>query len=265
MLEQTKREILKTIKNNEEKIVLAKALDKAIFSYKTNNCTFTDFLDLYKINFLKNIIAQNININFKVYGGYLEAERGIIAFYPEFMEINDSDYPLAILEIAINTTYSNSITHKDYLGSILGLGLKRNKIGDIIVLDNKALCFVSDDISDYIIYNLSKVKNSKVTVTQKNSLENYNLKQHFDEITFTIQSIRVDTLISKSFNVSRAVSSKMISSKKLFVNWKMIDNCSYVPKENDIITLRGYGRIQLKNIGNLTKKGKIKLTILKYI
>jgi len=264
VLEQNKREILKNIKNSEEKIVLAKALDKAIFSYKTNNCTFTDFLDLYKINILKNIIDKNININYKVYGGYLESERGMIAFYPEFMEINFDNYPLTILEIAINTTYSNSITHKDYLGSILGLGLKRNKIGDIIVLNNKALCFVSADISDYIIYNLSKVKNSKVTVNKKISLENYNLNQNFNEITFTVQSLRVDTLMSKSFNVSRTISNKMISSKKLFVNWKMIDNCSYVPKEKDIITLRGYGRIQLKNIGGLNKKGKIKLTILKY-
>ena len=115
MLDKHKREILKNIKDRDEKIVLAKALDKAIFSYKTNDVTFTDFLDLYKINTLKNIIDKNMAINCKHYGGYLDAERNILAFYPEFIEVSSTDYPLNILEINLNTNYANQFLIKTIL------------------------------------------------------------------------------------------------------------------------------------------------------
>lgn len=253
-----RRDILKSIANEEDRLAAAKAMDRLELAVKTYTPQFTDFMDPYKAHSIKNMLLSK-DCKIEIYGGYAESERVKIGFFPEFTEVNESDFNIVPVEISYKRQYSRELTHRDFLGSVLGLGITREKTGDIIVEENRAIVFTDSDIADYIAVNLERVGHAKVNVSIK---ENFVPKEkEADEKTFTVPSLRLDAVLGRAFNMSRGKTAEYIKADKVFVNWKKEVSVSHTVKEGDVITLRGMGRVKINEIIGNTKKDRILLSV----
>jgi len=255
--------LLKNIKDDEQKILFAKFIDKAVYCQKNFTAAFTEFFNIFKAGeFLKE---YQTDVCIKFFGGFDDAERVIAVFYPDFIEVNKNDFPISAIKISYNAKYSKKLCHRDFLGSILSIGISRDKIGDIIVLDNYAIIFVKSEIADFIVFNVDRIGKTKVNLNIIN-INDYNeiiySKRQIYEKRITAASVRVDAIVSSAFNISRSKVSEIISAEKIFINWSKVLSGSKFVNENDIITVRGRGRIKIKEIRGNTKKGRMIINCL---
>jgi RNA-binding protein YlmH len=246
------------IKDIELKNKIYKVIDKSIGVLKNYDYRYSEFLNPYE---LKNAIAAlNAidNISYSVYGGYEKAERKLIYIYPFYVNKEDINKPIKAIKISGNFKF-RKVSHRDYLGSLLGLGIKREKIGDILIHENFCQVIVCEDICDYIVLNLEKVGNNTISL-EEIDLDNLIYSEpEYKEVNFTAASSRLDTIISGIYNISRQESSNYINSEKVFVDYEKITSASKSIKENCIISVRGQGRAIVSQIGDYTKKGRLKV------
>jgi len=251
-----KEKLLKNIRDDEQKILFAKFIDKTVYCQKNFTAAFTEFFNIFKVEeFLKE---YQTDVCIKFFGGFDDAERVIAVFYPDFMEINKRDFPISAIKISYNTKYSRKLCHRDFLGSILGVGINRDKIGDIVVFDDYAVVFVKSEIADFIVFNVDRVGKTKVNLNIVN-IDDYIIcsKKQMYEKRITAASIRVDAIISSAFNISRSKVSEIINAEKVFINWSKVLSGSKFVAENDVVTVRGKGRIKIEKIEGNTKRGRI--------
>lgn len=254
------RNIIKFASNDEEKLALAKVIDKANIAIKSFKTEFSSFMDPYKAHKFKSLLSSERDIKITLYGGFDMAERLKLGFFSEYDDCEDlSLFPISAVEIYYNGNFVSGLTHRDFLGSIMGLGITREKVGDIITENSRAVVFCDSDIADYICVNLEKVKHTKVKCRV---LEDYKPKEtEITEKKFTVASLRLDAVLAHAFNIARGKASDFIKSEKVFLNWKNEPSVSKTVCEGDIITLRGYGRIKILEIIGTTKKDRILLNI----
>lgn len=257
--------ILQHIKEDQQlRKDLVRLIDKAEGVLKKHEVKTTDFLTPIQIKYGKQILSSIDNISFTITGGYPNAERCLICIYPDYLDISLISPPVAALELVGNCQFSN-IFHKDYLGAILGLGLKREKIGDILLHKGEAeklqLChiIVNTEIKDYIIYNLEKVGNMSVMVREISIDEIKPLQASFREMSGSIASLRLDAVVALVCKISRGDAQALINRELVNVNWEVINKTSYEVSIGDIISIRGKGRFYIDNIKGLTKSGRIAL------
>lgn len=258
-----KYELINSTTDKDTKMSIAKiyeAYEKAKFDGVVCN---THFLSPNMISFVLENFSDN-EIILTLVGGYENAERMVVMFNKKNKTIDLN--PIDVLKITYNTKYSRELKHSDYLGSILGLSIKREIIGDIVVCDGYAYIFVLSSMSDFLIQNLKKVGRTNIDITKISNKSNEIdiLIQSKEEAKTTVSSLRIDVVICKIFNISRNEIKDFFESGKIFVNWICVSDISKSIKENDIITLRGFGRIKYLNSNGTNKKGKISISYLKY-
>lgn len=246
------------IRDIELKNKMFKVIDKANSSEKNYDVRYTEFLNPYEIRNAVAILNSNSNIKYTVDGGYDQAERSMIYIYPFYMEYEDIENGLRFIKIEGNFKFK-SISHKDYLGALMNLGIKREKVGDIIIHENFCQVVVSNDICDFIIINLDKVSRNNVTVKEISKEDIIYNSPNYKEVSFTVSSDRLDCVISGLYNISRQDSAKYINGEKVHVNYEKITSVSKVVRADTLISVRGKGRVIVSEIGDLTKKGKIKI------
>ncbi len=259
--------LLKTFTNSKEKIEFAKVLDNIYLCKKNHGKVFTHFLDPYKANKFYNIIKNtkfDFDFNFSIFGGAQSSERQMIGFAPNYMELDKIDFPISVILVKYNVRFSKTLTHRDFLGSVLGLGIERYNIGDIILTEEGALIFIFKNMVDYVCSNLEKVSSTKVLAELKDITQIKMPTENKEEKRITVSSLRLDSVISSVFNFSRSKSSQLIESEKVFINWISATSVSKTVTENDIITIRGFGRIIINEILGRTKKDRILLSVYKF-
>lgn len=231
---------------------------RAEFSYRTE---FTDFLTLSEIETAKTVLAGS---NYMFYGGNPDAERRMLCIAEENMEITEEIFPIRMIHITpTNLKFAEQLTHRDVLGSVLGLGLERCVIGDIFLKDKDVFLFCKENMASFLTENLQKVRHTNVScvVLDENPTE---FEREFVRMERTVAANRLDTVAAAAFGLSRNRISSAISSGKVFINGREILSASVVVKEGDIISLRGEGKVRLKEIGGLTKKGRICVVLERY-
>lgn len=249
----------------KDELLLSKRLKElGTIAYKRGICTYSDFLNLDEINTFNKIIKELPNVNYKLYGGHQDAERKIVAFFLEdsFME---PVYPICCIQITPRSKkFSDTLTHRDFLGAILNLGIERTKIGDILIKENEGFVFIENMICDFVINNLIKIKHTsvKLTITE---LDIDSFKPSFKEITANVPSFRLDAILPMAFSGSRSSLTTYITSGKVYVNSKLTYSNSLILKEGDIVSVRGLGKFAYKENTSQTKKGRYYITIQKYI
>ena len=191
-------------------------------------------------------------------GGYDHAERKVIFIYPYYMEYEDIECPLEIVQVEGNFKFKE-ISHKDYLGAILNLGIVREKIGDIIIHENFCQVVVTSGICDFLTINLNKVSRNKVIVKKISRDDIIPNSPNYKDISFTVSSQRLDCIISGLYNISRQDSLKYINGERVHVNYEKITSPSKEVEDNSLISVRGKGRSIIINVGEITKKGRIKV------
>ena len=191
-------------------------------------------------------------------GVFDDSERRMISFN----NIYNTPFPMKLLRIE-NTSKFNDLNHKDYLGGILAVGIERDKIGDLLVKDNICYVPVHEDIESFIISNLDKIGKAtcKVEVLgQYESLPQFNFKEE----VILVSSLRIDGIVSKLANISRAKAQLMIEQGKVLVDYVKIKDKSYEVKEDERITVRGTGKFILGSTIGSSKSGRLKVSIKKY-
>lgn len=260
-----KNQILNNLKDKDDKILFSKIIDQYNFCFRNFETSFTDFMPITKYGeFMKYIKNHHLDVNIKVFGGFGEVERVVIGFFQDYTELQTNDFPISVLDIKYNTKYSKSLTHRDFLGSLIGLGIDRSKLGDIVIKEDGAFCFVSSELADYISINLTKVASSKVSAEICEFSENMINIQNLEEENIIISSLRLDSLVGGAFNISRGKACDFIKAEKVFLNFQVESSVSKEVKIGDIVTLRGSGRIRIDEFIGNTKSDRIVLRIAKY-
>jgi len=226
--------------------------------------TFTDFLGLSEQAAFAEIRTR-IRAKYEAFGGCPGTERIILRFGdPE--EIGyDMPYPITVLRCEpLSEKFADRLTHRDFLGSVLGLGIERDKLGDIPIIDNVGYIFCKEEIADYIKESLTKVKHTDVRVSIADTLPEGELFKT-KAVTVQIASERLDALIAKVWSLSRDDAQQLIKRKLVYVGGRLIESTSYQPKENDVISIRGKGRMIYLGFGSLSKKGKLNAKVEVYV
>ncbi|MBC8590441.1 RNA-binding protein [Wansuia hejianensis] len=239
-------------------VKIRRVLDKLEIVLNNYIVETTDFLDPYEISLSKSILNRFVDIDYLVLGGFHEAERKILVIYPDFLNLEDISVGITAIKI---TGDLDKLSHKDFLGAILNLGIDRSKVGDILVHGNYGYIIVKEEVNNFILYNLEKIGNQNVKVknTPLEEVESPEIK--YKELIRFISSLRLDSVISAAYNLSRKESMNLIKMGKVKVNWETIDKASRLIEQGDIISVRGFGRLSLYRIDGISKKGRLKCEI----
>lgn len=204
-------------------------------------------------------------LKIKAFGGYDDAERVMFAMFPDYMDEDEIIFPIDAVRISYNSKFSSSLSHRDFLGSIIGLGIERIKVGDILVYDGEALCFSDSSISQYIVSNLERVGHTKVTA-QIAALELLNIpEKKIETKNVTVSSLRADTVFGAVFGKSRSEAQEAIRAERASVNWRPLKSVSEPINDGDVLSVKGWGRGTLVQTGGTTKKGRIVITVGRYV
>lgn len=254
-----KADIIKSAKDTQEKLMLSHMYDLYLRSDRINQPTFSDFLTPYECVRVEECFGRVCTLSFA--GGYDDAERRI-AVFGEFDEFCHS-YPF--LKLKVYSKNKAVASHRDYLGSVLSLGINRSKIGDILIFDSYAVIFCMEDMADFLIYNLDKVNNNKVIAEPYYEELVFDDNKRFKEEDYTVSSLRLDCVISAFTKKSRTLASEYIKEKRVSVNYTPGENPSMKIASGDVISVRGYGKGIIYTDNLLTKKGRIHIKIKYYI
>ena len=261
--------MIKNYQKEEDRLIIAKMLDQVCLCKKRNKLQHTDFLDERQVHILEKAIHRMGIQNYIVYGGFEEAERQIILFYPENwnQEIikNNYDSVMQVIRITLPNDLKGTYNHRDYLGGLMKLGLKREKIGDIIVWEEGADILVLNEIIPFLeqhLITLTRFQKAQIKVVSMLELHPVNLKKQ--EIEIIVSSMRLDNIVSELSKTSRTKAEEIIKQERVILNYETITKDSKLVKTGDKLTIRGKGKFVVKEqIGN-TKKGRFILKIAKY-
>jgi RNA-binding protein YlmH len=250
--------------DNDAKIIIFNLLDKVETVIKNHEICFSSFVSSEVEAVMARILRSfSTDVSYSVSGGHDNSDYAMIAIYPEYLSEGDIEFPLSLLHIK-TTNKSYEPSHRDVLGSVMGLGIKRDIVGDIIIVDKLIQMFVATPMEAYISANLEKISRNKCDIT-KVALESFvHIEEEFKIKTDTVKSLRLDSVIASGFNLSRSDALKMVKSSKVKVNHILVENASKMLEAGDLISCRGNGRILLSEIGTHTKKDRIKIILHKY-
>lgn len=248
----------------EELMLQKRLIELSKIAYQRGIVTYSDFLNLNELNILHTIPKTELHTNYVTFGGYDFSERQMAAFLPDAL-CYEHFYPISALEIKpLQKKFSDKLSHRDYLGAILNLGIERCKIGDILVQDHFAILFVHQSLERYVTDELTRIRHTSV-IAEPVDLQNFSYNPQFKKITGTVSSIRLDSLLALAFSSSRSKLVAYIEGGKVYVNGKSILSNGYQIKENDIVSVRGLGRFQFIETTSQTKKGRYYVTLNLYI
>lgn len=248
----------------KEQFFLKRIRELANISYQRDIVTFSDFLNLNEQNLISTLNFKELGVMTESFGGYDHAERQMMAFHP-FAVAFSWEYPIDCLKIEPKAMkFSDVLSHRDYLGALLNLGVDRSTIGDILIRDQTAWLFCQRKLTSFFLENLTRVKHTVVLTSVVDRVEELP-GPNLAPVTGTCSSIRLDSLIAIAFQASRNSMVPCIEGGLVFVNGKLITSNGYEPKEGDIISVRGKGRFLFDGITGQTKKGRIGVRLMRYV
>lgn len=241
-----------------DELIKAKLSDAVKMTELKSIPSFLGFLNEREFSICKSILDKS-RIKFIFSGGYPDAVRQYIAILPDWAD--KADFPFKTLCFKFNKVYS--LSHRDFLGTLMSLGIERSKVGDIIVKEGCAYAFVSDSVVSFCVENITKVGGVGVELSITDYVPDTFVK--FDEISKTIASDRADCVVGAVCNLSREKAKAFILSGNLIVNHIVCESITMRINTGDVLSVRGAGKYIVDSIDNKTKKGRLKLILKKYI
>ncbi len=241
--------------------------DLANRAYNRDIVLFTDFLNLDELHKIHSFMPKDLPVTVYTYGGYDLAERQMAAFLPDALSYlaEELDYPLTCLKIRpIALKFAEKLTHRDYLGALLNLGMDRSMLGDILVGEEEAYCFCKNSMCEFVQKNLTRVRHTTISVELVADLAELP-KPKFKEIQGTVPSVRLDVLAALAFGESRNKIAPLIEGGKVFVNGRIVTSNGYNPVPGDLVSVRQKGRFLYDGVLGQTKKGRIRVQLNRYI
>lgn len=258
------------MEKQEDKILLAQVADKINFSKSRDKIEYTDFLDMYQISLVQTFLKKiNFN-NYVLYGGFAEAERKVLIIYPDKYDLNmvEKNYNkiIKVIRIILSDDEKGKYSHRNYLGGIIKLGMKREKVGDIIVSEDGADILVKEESSETLkqeLGSLTRFENAKFELINLEDLRKQEIK--VEEVNIIVPSLRLDNFVSDLAKTSRSKAVQIIDSERVFINGQNETKASKQVKLGDVITIRGKGRFIVKEFCGSTRSGRTVVKIEKYV
>lgn len=223
---------------------------KDTYSYKRSG-----FLDPREQEIAAQLVAYDGETNVFFCGGGPQVERKRAIFAPDYFNPQTEDFDLVCFEVNYPDKFV-TVTHRNLLGSLMSLGLKREKFGDILIRGKTVQFVASRDISDYLLTNVQAVGKTSVSLREVPLADLIVPDEQWKEFSETFSSLRLDVVIAEMFRLSRANAVSYIQAGNVKVNWRVIESPAYACHVHDTISVKGYGRGKLLDVQGKTKKGK---------
>ena len=251
----------------EDRTQLARVLDRAKQASERNIPAATDFLSPAQQAQAADLLhAAGIPETAYIrWGGYDGAERAVLLFLPDWMDPSDAGTysPIRCLRAAFRP--DDRLNHRDILGSLMGMGIVREKVGDILVSPESADLIVLDTVADFLLSSWNSAGRAKLTVTEIPAAHLHIPEVRCEEVRDTVSSLRLDAVCSTGFRMARGKAVDMISSGHVQVNWRPCTKADKLLTEGDTVSARGFGKFQLAVVGGVTKKGRTAIVVKRYI
>ena len=249
----------------EDRILLARVLDKWEQADRRGTPACTDFLSPRERLAAETVlrlagVPQN---RWCVSGGYDGAERTMLAFLPDWQEAEDAVFPLRCLRAEFRGEYA--LTHRDILGSLMGEGIVREKVGDILVTGESCDIVAAESVTDFLLNSWSSAGRAKLTVREIAPRDLHIPVQKTEQVRDTVAALRLDAVASSGFRMSRGKASELVAAGRVQVNWLECTKPDRLLSEGDTVSARGVGKFKLTQVGGTTKKGRISILLERYV
>ena len=242
---------------NENELTKKRLTELSHRAFEKGYTTFSDFLNLEEISLLKSLHTES---EYNLYGGYDNADRCVASFG----ECEEYQYPISCIKIEpANQKFADELSHRDFLGALMNLGINRSTLGDIIVTNNTGYLFCLNSIKEYILQNLDRIKHTTVRCTES-VLPAEIAEKKPEPVELTVSSQRVDIIVAAVFKLSRNSVTQLVNQEKVFINSKIAYKESLTLKSGDIVSVRGKGKFIFDGEIRQTKKNKSVIGIRLY-
>jgi Uncharacterized conserved protein, contains S4-like domain len=245
-----------------EELLFRKRLEElANRSYANQQYLFTGFLSAAELDIYYQMEHELSYASAVLFGGTNDCERVMLRFGSEALCGYEESFPIACVAIVpLLEKFGEVLSHRDYLGALMNLGIERSTLGDIIIEGKHAFLFCTEQMAPYILENLDKIKHTNVQCSLAKEIPKSTVVQVERKIV-QVGAMRADSIIAKVYHLSRSESLNLFRTKKVFVNGRQTENNSGSLKPEDKVTVRGYGRFCCVNIVGESKKGKLNVEV----
>ena len=261
----------------DEVLFQRRVIDLANLADRRSMIMFSDFLNLNELNIYHSSKKELAFVTCRLFGGYETAERQMIAFIPDALSYDIADteskdgslpygwkFPFVCICIRpLHEKYTDKLTHRDFLGAILNIGIERNKIGDILLTDDGTYVFCHETMAELLCRELAQIRHTSVAA-QITDLDSFSWQPVYETIHGTVASLRLDSLLSLAFGSSRSSLTSLVENGSIYVNGRLTTSNGYKLKNGDIISARGYGKFQFCSVLSETRKGRLSVEIKRY-
>lgn len=263
----TKTELLnKTARSEDERLLLARTLDRLELARTRSIPAHTGFLSPQERTAVEALLNACGHPRRLFFGGFPQAERTVCFFLPDWQEeenvLEGEDCPVRALRASFT---GGGLTHRDFLGAILGLGLDREKVGDLLVGQGVCDILVFREIAPYLRQNLTEAGRAKLKVAEIDLSEIAPPEKQVKVIHDTVSSPRLDAVMAAGFAIGRSKAAGLISTGKVELNHRPCVKPDRTVNEGDTLTCRGLGKCVLKEVNGLSKKGRTILVLERYL
>ncbi|WP_353990224.1 YlmH/Sll1252 family protein [Pediococcus argentinicus] len=223
-----------------------------------NRPILTNFLNPREIYILETLVNRVDTLKMDSFGGYQGAELQRALIYPDYFISQPEDFEITTFDIVYPIKFAE-LQHRQVLGTLANLGIERNTFGDIISNEDAWQFFVTKDLADFFSSEVTRIGKIKVKLVEAENVV-IPTDDWETEVT-TFASKRLDAIVAGIFNLSRHHAKELIEAKKVRLNWEVIEKSDAELEVNDILSVRGYGRIQISALQGETKKGKLRMEV----
>lgn len=256
--------IEKIAQTPEDKVLLAKLWDKITSGIRNNIPANTCFLSLRELDMSRYLFGDLEGLY--AFGGYPDAERQMLVYLPDYMDesaLTDEDAPLVCLRATFYE--ADTLTHRDFLGALMGAGIARETVGDICVGKGSCDFFVTPEIAPYVLQNLTGAGRSKMRLEQIPLHQVQVPEPEIKQIKDTVASVRLDSIISSGFRIGRSAAAQYVTAGKTAIDGLPCKKPDRTVPEGAKVSVHGLGKIKLTSVNGQTKKGRISIVIDRYI
>lgn len=221
----------------------------------------TDFLDPREQQIAQLILGKNNDIyHYKFFGGAENTERKRLIIAPFYETIDEADFDIALLSSSYASKFV-SLSHRHVLGTLMSLGIDRKIVGDIYVMENEFYFFITHDMIDFIKLNLTKIKNSSVTIKETDWNETIQSLDEWEKKDVILSSLRLDVYVKEVYNMSRNKAADFVKNEAVKVNHTLVTDPAVQLMEDDLVSVKRYGRSKFLKEGKITRKDNIVVTV----
>lgn len=253
------------IADGEERLLLGQVLDKMEHAQRRQEPCATGFLSPKEQRSAEALLNAAGHPRYAAVGGYDGAERRVLVFLPDWMEpeyLQSGDY-LSVLRCT--WFKEDKLTHRDFLGSLMGMGVRRDTVGDILVGDGSCDILTLPTVAGFLKDSLTSAGRVKLHVSEVPLEEVRVPVQERKVLHDTVAALRLDSVLAVGFSISRSKASQLIASGRCAVNWQDTSKSDLAVRAGDVISCRGLGKCRLAEVGSLSRKGRINVTVERYL